>query len=191
MHGSKSLKALAHPQLRHGRYSKYLPPRLLGRYFESLDDEKMLHLHEEIALLDTRLADLLRRVESGESGQAWGRIAEAWEEAAVALVVMDVQGLKQAWGRFGLIIEAGNTDYAGWEEVKDLVERRRKLVESERKRDIEQKQSVRLDQAMVLVQALLSSVKNHADPTTFGAISEDFVRLIGSSARAEEAEVRE
>jgi hypothetical protein len=63
-HAGKTPVALALPQTRDGLYSKYLPRRLLGRYFETLDDEKLLHRNEEIALLDASLADLLGKVDN-------------------------------------------------------------------------------------------------------------------------------
>lgn len=189
MHGGATPVALALPQTKSGRYSKYLPQRLLGRYFESLDDQQILHLREEVALLDARLVDLLARVEGGESGKAWGRLAEAWTELSTARVVGDRKRMQEAWAELGLVIEAGNTDYAAWQEIQSVIEQRRRLSESERKREIEQQQSVRLDQAMLVVSALITSVKSHADPTAFAAISNDFARILGRADEREEAAI--
>ncbi len=182
MHGGASPLALASPNYKHGRYSKYLPDRLLPRYYEMREDQALLELKEEIALLDTRIAELVGRLDRGESGGAWGRIAGAWEEASTALVLNDQRQFKRAWGQLGLIIEAGNTDYAGWQEIQSFVEQRRRLAESERKRNIEMQTTIRLDQAMVLVTALVSSVRNHvSDPSILSAIEQDILRIVGTA----------
>ncbi len=173
--------ALASPNTKHGRYSKYLPDRLLPRYHEMREDEQLLELKEEIALLDTRIADLVSRVHTGESGATWGRIGQVWGEASVSLALMDQKRLRRAFSELGLIIEAGNTDYAGWQEIQCFVEQRRRLAESERKRHLELQTTIRLDQAMVMVTALVSSVRNHvSDASILAAIEQDILRIVGS-----------
>lgn len=181
LHGGKSLAALASPATKHGRYSKYLPARLLGRYQEALDDEALLHLHEEIALLDARLAELVERVDAAESGRAWAELAFAWQDVANSRG--DAILFASAVAKLGHIIERGNTDYAAWQEVADLVERRRKLAESERKRHIEMQTSIRVDQAMLLVQSLVASVREHVtDRNILAALQADILRIIGPAA---------
>ncbi len=175
-HGGKNTVGPANNLLTTGRYSKYLPPRMAARYQEARSDPELLRLAEEIALVDSRLADLLGRVESGESGQVWAELAKAWAKfrtgensAADASLVSD-------------LIKAGNADYSAWGEIHKCVNARQRLVESERKRLVEAQQMVRVDQAMTLVAALLDSVKrNVRDPKALTAISADFSLLLINS----------
>src|SRR3954465_9212974 len=75
MHGGKSLAGPASPSFTTGRHSKYLPRRLLARYQEMAHDAELLALRDEIALIDARIADVLGRVESGESSRIWRELA--------------------------------------------------------------------------------------------------------------------
>src|ERR671916_1968189 len=70
-HGGKSLGGIASPRLTHGRYSRSLPAQLAARYTAAQHDPELLSLRDELALLDARIADVLSRVDSGESGQLW------------------------------------------------------------------------------------------------------------------------
>ena len=55
-----------------GRYSKYLPDRLVERYEEALNDVELMRLDDEIALVDTKLQDVLERLhQDGEGPGAW------------------------------------------------------------------------------------------------------------------------
>jgi hypothetical protein len=58
-HGGKSLAGASAPALRHGRYSKYLPVHLADKYQESLNDADLLALRDEIALIDSRVLEIL------------------------------------------------------------------------------------------------------------------------------------
>src|SRR3954452_17185048 len=71
MHGGKSLAGAASPAFKTGRHSTYLPVRLLAGYQEAERDPELLALRDEIALIDSRLADVLSRVDSGESSRIW------------------------------------------------------------------------------------------------------------------------
>src|SRR4051794_20502728 len=73
-HGGASLPSIASPTLRTGRYSKDIPTRMAARYQEAQADPELLMLRDEIALLDSRLSDVLSRVDSGESGAVWAEV---------------------------------------------------------------------------------------------------------------------
>ena len=73
-HGGASPVGAASPQFKNGRYSKFLPERLRDRYQEAQRDPEILVLRDEVALADARLADLLTRVDAGESGALWKEV---------------------------------------------------------------------------------------------------------------------
>src|SRR5215813_8022692 len=70
IHGGKTPAGIAAPRFKHGRYSKYLPTRMLPSYRKALQDQS-LTIFGEIALLQARIDDLLQRVDTGESGKLW------------------------------------------------------------------------------------------------------------------------
>src|SRR5262245_14503330 len=70
IHGGKTPAGIASASFKHGRYSKYLPTRMLASYNQALRDQS-LTLFGEVALLQARIDDLLPRVDTGESGKRW------------------------------------------------------------------------------------------------------------------------
>jgi hypothetical protein len=177
-HGGASLGGIASPTFKTGKYSKYMPERLLERYHEAVSDPQLLELDHEIALVDTRLADLLTRVDTGEAAKNWKEAREINDEIKEALLNENYGAVVIACSALDRLISPALNDYEAWNQLSALLDQRRKLVESQRKRMIEQQQFVTVEQALLLVTALVDSVKrNVADPKALQAISIDVARL--------------
>lgn len=130
LHGGRTPAGVASPHFKTGRYSKVLPARLLERYQTALADPDLLAMHDEIALLDAQLQEIV----------------------------------------------AGDPD---WETVVLLVEQRRRLVESERKRLIDLQQVVTAGEAVALATQLIDVVRRHVtDRETLAAIGREFGALL-------------
>lgn len=178
LHGGKSLSGVASPRFSSGRYSKYLPVQLLSRFLEAQTDGALLELRDELALIDARIVDVLGRVDNGESGSLWLELERVCKEFDRAKECGDSGAVVRAGERIVQVVSRGHSDSEAWREVLGLVERRRKLVESERKRMVEAGQMVSVEQAMVLVCAIGDSVRrNVQDRTALAAISADIRRL--------------
>lgn len=186
MHGGTTPRGLALPQTTNGRYSRSLPARMAGRYAEAVRDTELLTLREDIALLDARLQDVLSRVDTGESGAAWSKVQDAYLDLRKARASADAGKMAEALTALGLAIEAGTADYAAWEDVRSLLDQRRRLVESERKRLVEMQQTLTVEKAMLLVGAIAGIVRSHvSDTAILQAISSDLDRLLYSGAEQE------
>lgn len=132
MHGGRSLAGVAHPNHRHGRYSKRLPERLGEQYEEAVHDRDLLTLRDEIGVVTVRIGEILER----------------------------------------------DPDPDDWREIEGLVETRRRLVDSERKRLVDMQQMITSEQAMTLVAAVVDAVKRHvSDRETLQAISTEVSQL--------------
>lgn len=181
MHGGASPSGLAHPNTTHGRYSKHVPTRMLANYEQAQQDPDLLNLREEIALLDARLSDLLRRVDSGESGRLWKDL----RTAAKAYRSGDEDQQMQSLLDMLALIDRGYMDTQAWGEISSLLEQRRKLVESERKRLVEMQQMMTMSQAQLLIARLYDVVTQHvSDRTTLAAIGAGLQALAGAGAAA-------
>lgn len=177
MHGGKSLVGLGSPSFVDGKYSKFIPARLTARYGEALADTALLELKEEVALLDARLSDVLGRVDTGESGKLWEtaqkalmqyKVTHKRDEVKAALALMDLEDA----------ILAGTSDYTAWGEIATIIEQRRRLVESERKRLVEMQQMITTEQAMALLAMVVDTVRRHVpDRAALAAISAELVQL--------------
>jgi hypothetical protein len=180
LHGGASLSGTASATFIHGRYSNSLPARLATRYAEAQSDDNLLALREEIALTDARLADVLSRVDRGDSTALWKQTLAEFQEVASANALGLPQGTPLRVLR--KTIESGMADWAAWDEVAKLLEQRRRLVESERKRLVEMQQMITSERAMVLIARIAGIIQLYVtDPTTLAAISAELGKLIDSA----------
>jgi len=179
LHGGKTPTGIALPQTRHGRYSKYLPSRLSEQYEAAKNDPALLELREDIALIDSRLSDLLKRVDTGESGQVWKELSEAYQDLQDAMRDNNTLDIQEALQTIYGLIEQGNSDYRAWGEIHEVIEQRRRLVESERKRIVEARQTLTVEQAMLMISALTDIIRTHVtDRKILAAISGDINKLV-------------
>lgn len=177
-HGGSSKSGTALPQTTHGRYSKDLPTRLGERFLASRSDPDLLNLNAEIALIDARLGDLLRRVDSGESGELWKALKGTFKELEQAKRNGDDLAEALAFDELGQLVSRASADYEAWIDVRLLVEQRRKLVDSEGRRRKDMQDMITSEKAMLLVTSLVDTVRRHVrDRDTLAAISADLARL--------------
>jgi hypothetical protein len=174
VHGGKTPRGIASPQTRTGRYSKDMPTRMAVRYQEAQQDPELLILRDEIALLDSRLADVLARVDTGESGALWSQLSKSWDDFMAARAGGNVAKMTEALAHHQAILERGRADYAAWAEIGTLLDRRQRFVESERRRYVEMQQMVSLEQAMLFLGAVTDAVRRHVtDQATRAALGRE------------------
>jgi hypothetical protein len=185
IHGGKTPRGLALPQTTHGRYSKHLPTRMAARYQEAQADPELLVLRDEIALLDSRLSDVLSRVDSGESGATWAEVGKTWEAFLAQRASGDVPKMREALEAHAAAIKQGRADYAAWAEIGQLLDRRARFVESERRRYVEMQQMVSVEQAMLFLGAVTDAIRRHvSDRDTLAALGRELELLADAQPRA-------
>lgn len=85
MHGGSSPSGLAHPNTKHGRYSKHIPTQLSEAYHAAVNDPDLLALHQEIALVDAKVMHLLDLLAIAPSPRDWRELMN-WIEQRRKLV---------------------------------------------------------------------------------------------------------
>lgn len=184
MHGGKTPVGIASPHFKTGRHSKHLPERMRERYEEALVDDDLTELTAEIALLDTRIADLLARVDTGESGAAWAVAGKAYRELRNAMGKIDIPAAQDAMQQLEAALGDGSADYTAWNEIQELVQQRRLLVETQRKVLADAGQMITVEQGMLLVGSLLSIIKARvSDPAVLANIQADVNGLLAQRTR--------
>lgn len=179
MHGGTSPTGIGSPRFRTGRYSKEMPARLAARYGEALADSKLLELRDEIALVQSRQAELLTHLDVNLALRHWQNARIAYGEVMAASARQDAEALQAALAVLGRALDAGSNDYAVWNEILETSEHRRRLVESEHKRLVAMQQMISTEQAMVLLARVVDTVRRHvADRDTLAAISADFRTIL-------------
>jgi hypothetical protein len=183
LHGGLTPTGAAHGAFKHGRYSKFLPARLAARYEEAVADDTLLELRGEIALLDVRISEVVKKVDTGESSELWAELKVALAGFMAALTKRDMPRMKDPLQQMNQLIERGTEETAVWDEIGRLLEARRKLVESERKRLVEMQQMITAEQAMTLLAVIVDTIRRHvADRKALAAISADLTRLVANTA---------
>lgn len=161
MHGGKTPSSVQAGSFKSGRYSRYIPARLLDRYNDARNDPELLALRDEVGLIDSRLSDLLSRVDTGESGAIWKQAKQLVKDFEDAKQLSEVGNMQLALDALFHIINKGLGDYAAWNEIQSSIEQRRRLVESERKRLVEMQQVITAERATVLVFRILDVLKRN------------------------------
>jgi hypothetical protein len=155
LHGGKTLVGTASAPYRNGRYSRYVPHKLKEHYERAESDAELLSLRSEVALTDARLAELLSRVHTGESGQLWTDLKRAHQEFKVAKRSQDDVRMQITLTRVEYLIDSAVQDHAAWAEIGELIEQRRRLTESEAKRLVSLQQMLSKEEALLLVHRLI------------------------------------
>jgi ribosomal protein S15P/S13E len=185
MHGGQSLRGPGHPNFQTGRYSMVLPSRLLARYRDAEEDAELTSLRSELALVDARLADVLSRVDTGESGARWWALMKAHRAFKRAKRLEDVGRMQEALTTLESHIDAGTQDYEAWHDVQELIEQRRKLCDSETRRLVTLQQTISAEQAMLMIGVIVDIIARHiTDRQVLAQITTDLQRLghVGDAA---------
>ena len=190
-HGGATPRGLASPKFKDGRYSKSLPAQLAVHYQEARRDPELLDMADDIALVDTRLAALIQRVEAGESGRLWSDVRAGYKDLRAGIIGKDPRKMKVALDNLDLLISRGQADYAAWSEISALLDQRRRFIEAQQKLLTAKQQIVTTEEAITLASALLASVKQVVtDNRDLNRIQTEFERLMlysGKQVRGEQA----
>lgn len=178
VHGGATPRGIASPHFKTGRYSKNLPSHLLEAYKVAVQDDDLLAVREDVALIDVRLGELVGLLDHGADESTWARLGGLWSKYQAAFVSSDTTTADQALAEIGDLIANGGRDYNTWREIQAVLEQRRKLVESEQRRLVTLQQTITVEQAMLFVAAVMDSVRTHVtDRHTLAAVAADLDRL--------------
>lgn len=159
LHGGSTPSGLAASQFRTGRYSKHLPARLANSYQEAISDPELLSVREDVALLDSRLQDVLSSASNGEAGELWKSLKEALREHDRA----KPDERAEAFGKIRWLINEGYQEWQSWMEIRHILQERKQLVEREEKRLVAMQQMITAERAMLLVAAIEDIVIKHVE----------------------------
>jgi hypothetical protein len=178
MHGGKTPRGPASANYKDGRYSRFLPARMFAAYRTAEHDPKLMELRQDIALLDARMIDVLKRVDTGEAGSIWVALQAAWARLGWAQVRGNVETYKLAYDDVGRLVTKGVGDTAAWREIGELIDQRRKLVETEQRRLALAHEMLSRDQAMALVGQVVDIFRRYvSDRDVLNAIALDVQAL--------------
>lgn len=135
MHGGKNTEKLSgdrngmYKDGKHSRIRKVLPPRLQAIYDGISNEAELDNLDPNVILLDTRINELIARLEEGDYGATYQKLRKAFYKADLSLRTKDMDSFAQHWRDIQELIETGSKDYSLWQQIVELNERRGRMVE--------------------------------------------------------------
>lgn len=152
-------------------------------------DDNLIDRRDDAAVAKARAADLLARVDTGESGELWRAVKGTWTAGNDALKAWNAspgsetgQEAKatffQAWEEMGTALTAGVQDYQAWNEWANTAEQLRRYSETEIKRLKAGQDSLTIAEAKMYAMAIQQAVLKHVkDRDTLTAIATDLAIL--------------
>ena len=126
LHGGATPRGIGSANLKDGRYSKDLPAKLLKTYNRARNDVELLNLGDDIALGQARISELLGKLSQQntllEAIQQVSRQVQKGETPEKTIA--KIQSLTE---------ELRLLDGSIWAELREQQEKKRKLVEAERR----------------------------------------------------------
>ncbi len=181
-HGGSTPRGMASPKWKTGTYSKDLPSRLATRYEEALSDPELLATRDDIAIITTRVSDLLKKLDTGESEKRWELLKDTYTDLIQHMRVNEWGEVAEDLKTMSNIINSANSDFEIWHEISGAIMIRKNLAESERKRLIEMKQIITTEQAMALMAFIVATVrKNISDPMVLSAITTEISNYVSEN----------
>jgi len=153
-----------------GRYSKFLPHGLLDNYAAAMSDPEYLSLRDELALIEARMGELLTRLDTSQSANAWANVRNAYLQMRKCETeddMLDVEGMLEE------ALAGHDAELTVWNSLSDLIATRRRLADTERRRIVDAQQYLNYQEANALIAAVMDAVlTNVSDPQARSAISE-------------------
>ena len=133
-HGGSQHKGTASPQYRHGSRSQALPLRLQAQYQAAIQDPELLSLRQDLGVLEIRVTELLSRLDTGESSQAWHQIQDLSDQLQQALQDQNVGAAASRLADLQELVQVAVAGSAAWHELRSVLRDRASLATLEQKR---------------------------------------------------------
>jgi hypothetical protein len=184
LHGGKSPRGLASPNLRTGRYSRDLPVRIATRYEAALSDPELLSVRDDVALLQSAITDLMAEMAAAEAGPDLDAILEAIETISGGWKAWEWSKMEAELARLRELVGARREQRASLREVRELIKEKAQRVQQENRLLADRQQLITVEQYLLGMKALGAAVRRMVDdPDTLRAIDVEFRRLASISSR--------
>ena len=158
------------------RYKKSIPQHLLAKLLHAAQDPDRLSQTAELDLLTVRISEILERIDTKQSEIAWRNVQDGYDMISQAIRDNDPNGIKN--GMSVIRRALSSSDYHVWHEFTSLVMARKSVLESERRRMLEQAEMISIEELMGVIahlqQGLMGIITDQSQRT---AISDLFLAL--------------
>lgn len=158
IHGGKSLAGSASATFKTGRHSKYLPARLVNVYHDSLNDTNLTGVKDDIALMDSLIMENLQSLDLGSNAQFWELALEQIQFARQGYKSENYGMLERSLDELEALGDQRRLHFAAERELREKIEQRRKLVETENKISLQGERAITAVELMVFMGAVVEMI---------------------------------
>lgn len=161
-HGGRSLAGPQNPAWRDGARSKLtsvLTGTNLASFEEALNDPAYVEMREQMAYLRVMFYDAAERAQVGRVSELWDGLAKQWDLFNKPGPEKAPERSAGALREIGRVIREGVAAHRASLESMDIIERQRKLAETERRRVAEEQQTISAARALAFAGSVFALMR--------------------------------
>lgn len=166
MHGGFSPRGVAAANFQGRGYSKDIPMGLVQAYERAENDPDLMSMRSEVALIQMRIAELVRSLGTGENGSLWQDTQESYAAFKHAMSIRDDAAAGEALERMGTLIERGMGTWETWQELQRTIDLKTQVAAREWKRMVDLRQTLTVEDAYFIINSIALSVTRHVKDET-------------------------
>lgn len=163
VHGGLTPGGLASPNLKTGRYSKYIPANLTDRYQEAVSDPDILSLNEDVALLRSLVFKHLADMAEGDTNPAWKLAHLSLKKIKQAIATGKEDLLLEGIAELDDIITPNYRAGISEGKVARYIDQLGRITDKERRLLIDRQQVITVERMMIMIMAIADVVKQNVD----------------------------
>ena len=185
-HGGATPKGPASTSFRHGRYSKALKGGLSDGYARARKDRNPVELGEEIAVVQAMLEQELAGLEDGGGPRHARRLRDELGRMNELNTLGDQEGAARVLNGIFRLIRSYASEYDRRAEARSLIEQRRKLAESERKRRLEDHEMWGRERVLGVIEAAMHLIaETVTDRRQVARVTDGLITLVKTTGLQE------
>lgn len=160
-HGGTSVAGQRHAGTKHGLYSKYMPRNIVGAYEQAINDQELLSLRSGVAIVETRICELLSQLTSDQAPDLWRQLGHHVESLQSARLNMNEDGVVRAMREIEATVKRGATQQQHWDELFRALTLKKEIATSEWKRLVDMRMVMTVERAFLLISAITELIARH------------------------------
>ena len=167
-----------------GASSSFPLTRLASKYRQMKTDGRILSNRQAIDVVDTRIIQLLERVDVDDAPDRMKRLVDLWTEFTEAHDSGRTVEESQTRARLAKEFEKAYHDYEAWNQIFEALDVHRKMVDSEIKIAIQIKAIITVEDAYEMNAKMLAVTMRVIgdDPKKLKQVQYEYAKLIGESS---------
>lgn len=183
-HSKDARKGAGHPNAKTLRHSKYINADLLPSFQQTIEDEERLDLTAEIGLLDMLIDDRLKALPAADHRRAWEDVAAALDNLEEGLAAKNPKSISAALQQLHDLVSRSRDAAHTREEIAELVMKRTRVTESDRRRLSELGEYITRGALLTLLRYMIEMTAENVKDLDGGkealsTISAGFAQLLG------------